>query len=186
MAETLINPLETLVSSRGLTVQRLADSAMLDVRLTPDAPAQQGVQNALGAMLPTDANCFVTAGALRIGWLGPDQWIAIGTNDAVAEAETRLASELADIHHSLVEISGNRACFSVMGTDAADFISVGCALDFAGPSFGPKTCVQTLLARAQVMILRSDRTSGFEIYPRRSFNSYLSLWFRTAAREFTG
>ena len=184
MAETLSQPLEALVSTDALAIYRLSDRAMLNLRLSPDQETQSLIQKALGCALPVEPNSSCVIGPLRIGWLGPDEWVLIGSPDAIAQSEAILVRELAGIHHSLVDISGNRACFSVFGPCATDLITVGCALDFAGPSFGSRTCVQTLLARAQVLILRADRAPAFEIYPRRSFAAYLGLWFRTAMREF--
>jgi len=184
MAESVLHPPEILVSSDNLIISRWPDKAMLDLRLSPVPETQQHIQNAIGCILPADPNSFVTSASLRIGWLGPDEWVMTGARDAIAQAEANLALHLTDVHHSLVDISGNRSCFSVAGADAVNLVAVGCSLDFAGPTFESDLCVQTLLARAQVMIFKQRETQSFEIYPRRSFSSYLSLWLQTAAREF--
>ncbi|MDT7677764.1 MAG: sarcosine oxidase, subunit gamma, partial [Pseudonocardiales bacterium] len=77
---------------------------------------------------------------------------------------------------------------------AREVLEQGCPLDLHPRVFGPGRCVQTMLARAQVVIWRpaSDATDGAEDSPgetfrllvRGSFAGYLAAWLTDAAGEY--
>ena len=53
----------------------------------------------------------------------------------------------------------------------------GCALDLHPSVFPPGSCAQTLLARAQVILYRTDE-EAFRLLVRPSFADYVRAWFR--------
>ncbi|MGW0201911.1 sarcosine oxidase subunit gamma family protein, partial [Nonomuraea sp. NPDC003201] len=58
----------------------------------------------------------------------------------------------------------------------------GCALDLHPRAFGPGRCAQTMLARAQVVLV--PREDGFLVLVRSSFAAYLAEWLLDAAAEY--
>lgn len=173
-----------VVQSAGLAIHRLGERGIVNLRIIPDAASRAAVTCALQMDLPLTANTYREGGGLQLGWFGPDEWALLGPPQCVKDAQVRLAEELGGIHHALVDVSGNRVCFSVRGPRAADLLSVGCSLDMQSWNAADRICVQTILGRAPVMIVWSGTERGYEVYPRRSFADYLVDWFRAAAREF--
>jgi sarcosine oxidase subunit gamma len=70
----------------------------------------------------------------------------------------------------------------VGGPRARDLLAHGCALDLHPRVFGPGRCAQTMLARAQVVLL--PRPDDFLVLVRSSFAAYLSEWLLDAATEY--
>ena len=99
-------------------------------------------------------------------WLGPDEWLVLGGRE----------EDYAD-QPAAVDVSANRVCFELSGEGAADVLARGCALDLHPSVFPPGRCAQTLLARAQVILCRTDE-HAFRLLVRPSFADYLQAWFR--------
>jgi sarcosine oxidase subunit gamma len=78
-----------------------------------------------------------------------------------------------------VDVSANRVCFDLVGDDVEDVLAHGCSLDLHLSVFAPGRCVQTLLAKAQVILHRQD-TETFRILVRPSYAPYLRAWLEDA------
>ena len=100
-------------------------------------------------------------------WLGPDEWLVLGGRE----------EEYAD-RPAAVDVSANRVCLELSGDSAADVLARGCALDLHASVFPPGRCAQTLVARAQVILWRTD--DAFRLLVRPSFADYLRAWLRDA------
>lgn len=100
-------------------------------------------------------------------WLGPDEWLVLGGREG-AFADQPAA----------VDVSANRICLELSGDDAADVLARGCALDLHPSVFPPGRCAQTLVARAQVILYRTDH--AFRLLVRPSFANYLRAWLHDA------
>ena len=101
-------------------------------------------------------------------WLGPDEWLVLGGR------ETDFPDAAA-----AVDVSANRVCLELSGPGAADVLARGCALDLHPSVFPPGRCAQTLVARAQVILLRTG-DDVFRLLVRPSFAPYLRAWLRDA------
>lgn len=101
-------------------------------------------------------------------WLGPDEWLVLGG----------LEQDYAD-HPAAVDVSANRVCLELSGEAAAEVLARGCAVDLHHSVFPPGRCVQTLLARAQVILYRTDE-HVFRLLVRPSFADYVRAWLRDA------
>jgi sarcosine oxidase, subunit gamma len=101
-------------------------------------------------------------------WLGPDEWLVFGARE----------EDYPDAA-AAVDVSANRVCFELVGDDAEDVLAQGCSLDLHPSVFPPGRCAQTLLARAQVILHRTDATT-FRILVRPSFSNYLLAWLEDA------
>jgi heterotetrameric sarcosine oxidase gamma subunit len=113
---------------------------------------------------PLAPNTFAD-GAL---WLGPDEWLVLGAHE----------QDYAD-QPAAVDVSANRVCLELAGEGAADVLARGCALDLHSSVFPPGRCAQTLLARAQVILYRTDE-HAFRLLVRPSFADYVRAWLRDA------
>jgi len=101
-------------------------------------------------------------------WLGPDEWLVLGGREA----------DFPDAA-AAVDVSANRVCLELTGPGAAGVLARGCALDLHDSVFPPGRCAQTLVARAQVILLRTG-DDAFRLLVRPSFAPYLRAWLRDA------
>jgi sarcosine oxidase subunit gamma len=113
---------------------------------------------------PTEPN--TSAGDVL--WLGPDEWLVVGAREA----------DYPDAA-AAVDVSANRVCFELAGGDVEDVLAQGCALDLHPSAFAPGRCAQTLLARAQVILHRTDEET-FRVLVRPSFAPYVRAWIEDA------
>ena len=101
-------------------------------------------------------------------WLGPDEWLVVGgREDDYPEAA------------AVVDVSANRVCFELTGDDVEEVLAQGCSLDLHPSVFAPGRCAQTLLAKAQVILHRTEPET-FRIFVRPSFAPYLRSWLEDA------
>ncbi len=100
-------------------------------------------------------------------WLGPDEWLVLGGRE----------EDYAEMP-AAVDVSANRVCLELSGEGAADVLARGCALDLHPSVFPPGRCAQTLVARAQVILYRTE--DAFRLLVRPSFADYLRAWLRDA------
>ena len=101
-------------------------------------------------------------------WLGTDEWLVLGGRE----------QDYADMP-AAVDVSANRVCLELTGEGAADVLARGCALDLHASVFPPGRCAQTLVARAQVILYRTEE-HAFRLLVRPSFADYLRAWLRDA------
>ena len=99
----------------------------------------------------------------------------------VARLAADLESALAGQHVSVVNVSGNRALFRLSGDGARATLEKGCSLDLHPRAFFPGRAAQTLVARAQVLLVQRDTAPTYHIMPRRSFAAYIRSWLEDAA-----
>lgn len=137
------------------------------------------VEAVLGLALPRTAGGVARSGSRRLAWLGPDEWLLLDEGGDAAAIEAALAAALAGQHASVCDVSGNRVLIRLEGGSALAILSRGCALDLETQLAG-SGCVQTMLARAQLLII-AEPDGAVDIFPRRSFASYVRDWLAAAA-----
>ncbi|MEU4878338.1 sarcosine oxidase subunit gamma family protein [Streptomyces sp. NPDC021608] len=171
--------------SRGqVRLAELPFLAQIDVRLDAKGAAADGVGLALGAPLPLEPNTAVRAGAARVLWLGPDEWLVVGPAGSGRDLEHRIGAGGGEGHVSVTDVSAQRTTLLVSGPRARDLLAHGCALDLHPYAFGAGRCAQTTLARTQVVLVaRDDPGAGFWVLVRSSFAGYLTEWLLDAATE---
>jgi sarcosine oxidase subunit gamma len=111
--------------------------------------------------LPTEPNTWIADAERELLWLGPDEWLVAGEPDA------SMADALAGIHHSLVDVSANRAVLDLLGADRSELLAAGCGLDLHPRSWRHGMCAQTLLGRIPVLL--QERTEATRVFVRSSF-----------------
>ncbi|MFI6625221.1 sarcosine oxidase subunit gamma [Streptomyces sp. NPDC050528] len=173
--------------SSGGTI-RLAELpflAQVNLRLDPKGAAADAVGLALGLSLPVEPNTVVRSGELTVLWLGPDEWLVVGPPDTQRDVEQRIRAAAGDEHIAVTDVSAQRTTLLVSGARARDLLAHGCALDLHPRAFGAGRCAQTMLARAQVVLVARDEPgSGFWVLVRSSFAGYLTDWLLDAAAEY--
>ena len=173
--------------SSGGTI-RLAELpflAQVNLRLDPKGAAADAVGLALGLSLPVEPNTVVRAGELTVLWLGPDEWLVVGPPDTQRDLEQRIRTAAGDEHVAVTDVSAQRTTLLVSGARARDLLAHGCALDLHPRAFGAGRCAQTMLARAQVVLVARDEPgAGFWVLVRSSFAGYLTDWLLDATEEY--
>jgi sarcosine oxidase, subunit gamma len=171
--------------------------SMVNLRTDPAGSVAGRIAALLGVELPTEPNTVVSSPAWSVLWLGPDEWLVLGPDGAAPDLVELLRGLLAGQRGSAVDLSANRTTIELTGPCARDLLEQGCPLDLHPRVFGPGRCVQTMLARAQVVIWRpgngaegaaggADGGPGetFRLLVRGSFAGYLAAWLTDAAGEY--
>lgn len=193
MVETMIEtPLRTyhevFTQCSALGVLELAEvpaRAQVNLRVDPKSPAAERIGTALGAMLPNQPGDVVRVGEYTMCWLGPDEWLIVGPEGTQDEIGETVRTAAAGEHATAVDVSAHRGVVEVRGTKARELLNKGCALDLHPNRFGANRCAETMLARAQVVLVCRDATlPSFWVLVRSSFARYLADWLLDAAAEY--
>jgi sarcosine oxidase subunit gamma len=107
-------------------------------------------------------------------WLGPD-WYLLVDDEPVSDV---------DLASGSVDVSAQRTILELTGPLAPAVLSHGCALDLHRRAFGPGSCAQTMLAKAQVVLHQTGVEPTYRILVRASFADYLVRWLLDAMTEY--
>jgi sarcosine oxidase subunit gamma len=167
-------------------VRELPFLAQLDLRADPtDAVLMARLAEVIGAALPTEPNTAIVAddGIRHVLWLGPDEWLILGEPDTAPAIESAIRAAIGEGHGAVVDVSANRTTLSISGPRARDLLAFGCSLDLDERRFKPGRCAQTMLARANVIIVPVGPAAepSFRVLVRPSFAAYLAAWLTDAA-----
>jgi sarcosine oxidase subunit gamma len=171
-------------------VRELPFLAQVDVRADPTDAALLGrLASVLGTPLPLEPNTTATSadGTRLVLWLGPDEWLVLGEPGTAPALESAIRPAFDDEAGAgpaaVVDVSANRTTISIAGPRARDLLAFGCSIDLDPRAFGPGRCAQTMLARAQVIIVPvgPEAEPAFRVLVRPSFAAYLAAWLADAA-----
>ncbi len=171
-------------------VRELPFLAQVDVRADPTDAALLGrLASVLGTPLPLEPNTTATSadGTRLVLWLGPDEWLVLGEPRTAPALESAIRAAFDDTAvvgaPAVVDVSANRTTISIAGPRARDLLAFGCSIDLDPRAFGPGRCAQTMLARAQVIIVPvgPEAEPAFRVLVRPSFAAYLAAWLADAA-----
>lgn len=148
----------------------------MSLRARPDAVA--ALSGALGLSLPTKPKTSASANGRHALWLGPDEWLVID------ETEGDLMSAVAGsgVLHSATDISHRNTAILVKGRGAEVAINGGCPQDLSLTAFPVGACSRTVLAKAEVVLLRTAE-DAFRVECWRSFAPYVSGLLNEAAED---
>lgn len=141
------------------------------------------VRSALALTLPVIPNTSCIATGVAALWLGPDEFLILTPPGGETEALGRLEPRLLGHHYALTDISGGETIIDLSGSRVTDLLAKGCSVDFDVRAFRAGNCVQTHVAKANVLIWQPHEPQTFELIVRRSFAEYLALWIEDAAQE---
>ncbi|RAG85789.1 sarcosine oxidase subunit gamma [Streptacidiphilus pinicola] len=170
---------------RGVRLREIPYLAQLNLRLDPIGPAARRVAEALGTPLPDRTASVTVTGALRVLWLGPDEWLVVGPDGTAPGVEQTLRQVLGDEPGSLVDLSANRTTLELSGPSARAVLEHGCSLDLHPRAFGPGHCAQTTVSKVQVILDQTDAEPTYRLLVRASFARYLADWLLDAMSEST-
>ena len=157
----------------------------VNLRLHPgDTNARAAVQDALGLELPLTPNTTTAGNDLLSIWLGPDEWLLLAEHQRSDSPVKELQAALTGHFASVVDISAGQTVIRLSGPSTLDVLARGCALDLDPSVFPPGACAQTLLARAQALLVAVDAKPTFDIVVRRSFAPYAAAWLEDSGRDF--
>ena len=157
----------------------------VNLRLDPaDSEALAAIQQMLGLQLPLTPNTTAAGQELLAAWLGPDEWLLLTEHHQPDSLVTDLQAALNGHVASVVDTSAGQTVIRLSGPSALDVLARGCALDLDPSVFPPGACAQTLLARAQALLIAVDDTPTIDIIVRRSFAPYVAAWLQDSARHF--
>jgi sarcosine oxidase, subunit gamma len=150
------------------------------------ARARAAAASVWGIAFAEQACRAVTQGQRSTLWLGPDEYLLLGT-DGQPESGIADSLELAlgEIPHALVDISHRQFALEVSGPHAADILSGACPLDLDLQEFPVGMCTRTVLAKADIVLWRR-REEAFHLEVWRSFGGYVTGLLSEIAREHYG
>lgn len=184
------DPLRTHSPLEGVAlparIRELPFQAQLDLRSDPsDSALMARLESVLGTRPPTEPNrtSISDDGMHHVLWLGPDEWLVVGEPGRGPALETALRAAIGDGRGAVVDVSANRTTLSVSGPRARELLAFGCSIDLDERTFKPGHGVQTMLARANVIIVPVGPAvePAFRILVRPSFAAYLAGWLADAA-----
>ena len=146
-----------------LSASELAFLAQVDVRVDAATAATLG--------FPIEPNTASTAGDRDVLWLGPDEWLVVGDPGTEAAIAEELRAALEGLHHSLVDVSANRAVIELTDPSRHGVLSSACPIDLHPRSWGEGRCAQTVFGAAQVLL--HERDGATRLFVRPSFAGYV-------------
>jgi sarcosine oxidase subunit gamma len=172
---------------------------MVNLRVDPASEIAARVERALGLTLPSAgevtsvmgsrADGIVAGEAHSVLWLGPDEWLVVGTDGDPAVLVALLSHAVGEGPGSVVDVSANRDTLVLSGPNARELLEKGCTLDLHPRSFTAGRCAQTTFARGHVLLWQTeaeDSPSGpvYRLLFRGSFADYFADWLTDAAAEY--
>jgi len=151
------------------------------LRVELDAAAARAA--AAGLPISTVPCRAVSSGDWSALWLGPDEQLLIGPEDAGAAMKALVEKTLHGLEFSLVDVSHRQGFVEVHGPHAADMINTGCPLDLDVRQFPVGACTRTVFSKAEVVLWRRA-TESFHVEVWRSFTPYVSALLALAAQEY--
>jgi len=141
--------------------------------------ARRAAGDAFGVALPEEACRANAAGDRAALWLGPDEHLLLGPAGDAPAIAAQLASALAGIPHSLVDVGQRQVAVRVSGPDAGELLNSGCPLDLDPLAFPPGMCTRTVIGKAEAVLWRKT-AAEYHLEVWRSFAGYVVDWLREA------
>ncbi|WP_438751812.1 sarcosine oxidase subunit gamma [Pararhizobium sp. O133] len=148
----------------------------MSLRAKPDAVA--ALSGALGLSLPTKPKTSASVNGRHALWLGPDEWLVIDET----EGDLMSAVSGSGVLHSATDISHRNTAILVKGRGAEVAVNGGCPQDLSLMAFPVGACSRTVLAKAEIVLLRTAE-DAFRVECWRSFAPYVSGLLNEAAED---
>jgi sarcosine oxidase, subunit gamma len=162
------------------TIMLLSGLGRLSLRGGAEALAAAG--KGFGVALPEQA-CRAAEGDARAAlWLGPDEQLLLVQQSEWAATVLQMTRILADLPHSLVDVSQRQVALQISGAQATTALSAGCPLDLHPSAFTVGSCTRTLFAKAPIVLWRTG-PNVFHLEVWRSFLPYVQQLLREVERE---
>jgi sarcosine oxidase, subunit gamma len=169
----------------GLWLSECPPMGHINLRGDPaDLDFAELVRRGTNILLPEVPNTSLSSTGVSALWLGPHEWLIVTSGGLESAVQSSLRETLANRNHAVTDITSGNAVISLSGTRVRDVVAKGCSIDLYERFLGPASCAQTHIAKASVLIWRSDDSSRLNLIVRRSFAEYLALWLQDAGREY--
>ena len=184
-----VAPMDRVPTTRASTGQSLLagwrhGQSVLNLRGNPDDTAfREGVSQALGLDLPTQACTTVANDTHRLVWVGPDDWFVIGPKGQAGAIEAALREALAGQHMAVTDVSSGYTVLHLSGTPVRDVLAQGCPLDLHPRVFGPGASAGSVFFKASVWLWQADDAPVYEVLVRSSFRGYVWLMLERCTQE---
>jgi len=172
------------LKGNGVEIFERFPIACVNLRGAPnDSKFVRAVTSVTDVAPPTQPCTSVASLFVSILWLGPDEWLVISETQRGDEIVAGLRQALRGIHSAVTEVGDGRVVCALSGVAARSVLAKGCSIDFHSRAFPAGQCVQTLLAKASVLI-HSRAADSYEVYVARSFADYAWAWLENATVEY--
>ena len=159
-----------LPDGRSFSLRENASASRLVFRAGEIARERAG--EVLGLALPQEACTSAQRAGVAALWLGPDEWLLVVPEPDGRALGQALANALADVAHSIVDVSHRETELVIRGNRRAHVLNAGCPLDLAAGTFPPGMCTRTLFGKAQVVLWR-DEPRRFRLLVARSYARFV-------------
>jgi heterotetrameric sarcosine oxidase gamma subunit len=166
--------------SRSVHLTLLAPTTRLAIRAGSTAGTSIGL--ALGVLLPTVPCRSVISRDRAALWLGPDEWLIVGPENA-SDLAAQAIKAAGDHPASIVDVSHRSQTIELTGPRAAWCLNAFCARDLDLHAFPVGTCTRTLFAKAEIVLWRIA-SEVFHLDVARSFLPYVWACLEQARLEF--
>ncbi len=172
-------------ASGRLSIRPAERRGYLRLRLSPDDTALLAdLQRVLGATLPVIPNTICALAHGVACWLGPDEWIIEVPEEKVFSLQHRLEKCIADRFAAITDLTDAYFALTLEGSAACDVLRKGCSMDVHGDSFKTGHCAQTMLSKADILLVCLEPGERYTIVVDRSYAHYLWCWLVDASLEF--
>lgn len=148
------------------------------VSLRADAEGLAAAKKALGFALPAKPKTSVTKNGLDCLWIGPDEWLIIGNDEAFAG---KLA-EAGNTSLSSVDVSHRNTAIIVSGPGVEDVLNSGCPQDLSLSAFPVGAASRTILGKSEIILYRTGENE-FRVECWRSFSDYVWTFLADAVKS---
>ena len=158
----------------GATLSSPGSRAIINIRARGEAVARVAASLDVPA-LPAP-NRVVATPAGDCFWLGPEEWLWVGSADDRAFMLESLERAVGLDDGAAVDVSASRVIIELRGPSSRDVLLSSCPLDLHPRAFGPGQCAQSLIAKAPVLLSKADEIPSYRLLLRPSLASYVISW----------
>ena len=181
----LLEAIPEPAADNGLWLSECPPMGHVNLRGDPgDLDFVELVRRGANIPLPEVPNASLSSAGVSALWLGPHEWLIVTSGGLESAVQSSLRETLTNRNHAVTDITSGNAVIRLSGARVRDVVAKGCSIDLHERFLGPASCVQTYIAKASVLLWRSDDSSRLNLIVRRSFAEYLALWLQDAGREY--
>ncbi|MEO8627762.1 MAG: sarcosine oxidase subunit gamma family protein [Betaproteobacteria bacterium] len=184
--DTVVRPRDTTsaLTTDGLVAGWREDLSIVNLRGNAEEVAfRQRAASALGVALPLKPCTTSENSAVRVVWVGPDDWFIIGPQGHAEAMASRLREAMSGLHHAVTEASSGYTVLHLSGTPVRDVLAQGCPLDLHPRAFERGACAGSHFFKASVWLWQTDEAPVYELLVARSYMDYVWLMLERASAE---
>ncbi len=162
----------------GIVLSERHPLLMLNLRGSPSAAFCEKVLQACGCALPVEPDSSSACKAGEMLNLGPYEWLL------VAEPGSHWLESLPIAGATLTDVSHARVAVHAGGRNSREMLAKGCPVDLHHLRFPSGKCIQTSIAKINVIIHKLPGANDFALYAARSYAASFWHWLTAASAEY--